>query len=115
MKTFSEALRCLESHSGANQHGSVTIVDGGVQVDYEDDTPEMRSIGSLAEEISANLDLRDLMEVSIGVQLGVSESNPSVKIPMYIATKFHEIFLMAFTYGVRVGIEMEKSEETIAV
>lgn len=113
MKTFAEALKCLESE-GKSMHGTVMVGESGVTVDYEDDNPQMRSIGELAIEVGDSRDFRDLMYQAIGANLGAGEGNP-VKVPMFIATKLHEIFLMAFTYGVRVGIEMEKSEEPMPV
>lgn len=113
MKTLSEAVQTLKRKPGTT--GPVAYInrdeDNNVTSPvYKGGTPdtEMVSLCDTAVEVAADEDIEDLGDTIIGEIL--EQYTGDRKCSMSIAVILDSVFTSAFSYGVRVGIEMEKQE-----
>jgi len=121
MKTLTEALKCLnkaESDSHEMTRADVFVDENGIGVEATGpgaDTAGMQSIVELGKEIAIHPEVQAIGRMIICCMLGVTKPGDRVTTSAETANMLSSLWATAFTYGVRVGIEMEKSEEPMPV
>lgn len=112
MKTLNEALACLKTQDGVDRNFAIHIDEKNhVVAEHSDQLPTdpaMMNIVDIAREVATDSTIESLREFQIANIL--NDYLGMHPCPPVVVAMLQSAFSSGMTYGVRVGMEMERAE-----